>query len=138
MTTPDFEFPDLMRVSPRDSDFFSPEPGLIRRILAHNEKMMLVEHRMDGTWVGARHSHPHDQMVYVIKGRLRFCCGSEEFDAKAGDSFVLRGGVEHSARTLEPAIVLDVFTPCREDYVRGGHSAGKTAHGQSRDAQANR
>jgi quercetin dioxygenase-like cupin family protein len=111
-------FPDLVRVSALQVDFFSPEPGLLRRILAHNENMMLVEHRMEPTWVGARHSHPHDQLVYVIKGRLRFFCGDDEFEAAAGDSFVVKGGVEHSARALgEPAVVLDVFTPYRQDYL---------------------
>jgi quercetin dioxygenase-like cupin family protein len=139
MTAATAPFPDLMRVSAESASFFSPEPGLLRRILAHNEHMMLVEHRMEASWVGARHSHPHDQMVYVIKGRLRFYCGREEFEARAGDSFVLRGGIEHSARALEAATVLDVFTPYREDYVQGGLPAGKPAgDGQDRNAQANR
>jgi quercetin dioxygenase-like cupin family protein len=114
-------FPDLMRVGAKEGSFFSPEPGLLRRILAHNENMMLVEHRMERTWVGARHSHPHDQMVYVLEGRLMFQCGDDEFEAGAGDSFVVRGGVEHCARALEPAVVLDVFTPCRRDYLPQDH-----------------
>jgi quercetin dioxygenase-like cupin family protein len=117
-------FPDVMRVSPSDAPFFSPEPGLLRRILAHNEKMMLVEHHMEATWVGARHSHPHDQMVYVIAGRLLFSCGGEQFEAGAGDSFILKGGIEHEARALEAAVVLDVFTPYREDYLPNASSLG--------------
>jgi quercetin dioxygenase-like cupin family protein len=117
MDTSPMPFPDLMHVRASDSTFFSPEPGLQRRILAHNEHMMLVEHRMESTWVGARHSHRHDQMVYVIKGRLLFSCGDTEFEAGSGDSFVLKGGIEHSARALEAAVVLDVFTPYREDYL---------------------
>ena len=113
------EFPaDLMRVAPDEAHFFSPEPKLLRRILAHNEKLMLVEHRMEHGWAGARHSHPHDQMVYVISGHLRFLCGDEAFEAQAGDSFVVRGGVEHQAWALEPSVVLDVFTPTREDYLQ--------------------
>jgi quercetin dioxygenase-like cupin family protein len=110
-------FPQLMRVGADDSTFFTPEPGLSRRILAHNENMMLVEHRMEHDWVGARHSHPHDQMVYVITGRLVFQCGDEEFEARTGDSFVIKGGVEHAARAKEVSVVLDVFTPYREDYL---------------------
>jgi quercetin dioxygenase-like cupin family protein len=120
MTTnnPTPSFPDLMRVREADAPpFFSPEPGLLRRILAHNEKMMLVEHRMEKTWVGARHSHPHDQMVYVVTGRLIFNCAGHEFEARPGDSFVIKGGIEHDARALEAAVVLDVFTPYREDYL---------------------
>ena len=96
---------------------FHPEPGLERRILAHNENMMLVEHRMQVGWAGARHAHPHDQLVYVISGRLRFSCAAETFEGGAGDSFILRGGVEHQAWALEPSVVLDVFTPYREDYL---------------------
>jgi quercetin dioxygenase-like cupin family protein len=126
MTMLELQFPDLMRVTAAEAAFFSPEPGLLRRVLAHNDKMMLVEHRMERTWVGTRHSHPHDQMVYVIKGRLRFSCGTEqEFEAREGDSFVLKGGIEHSAFALEPAIVLDVFTPYRADYVAAGRAGGK-------------
>jgi len=136
MTTNGTVFPDLMLVTARDVESFSPEPGLLRRILAHNEKMMLVEHRMTRTWVGTRHSHPHDQMVYVVEGRLRFQCGAEEeFEAEAGDSFVLRGGIEHQARAIEASIVLDVFTPYRADYVSGGHPARKRPRdGEERDA----
>ena len=106
-----------MRVANGDAAFFTAEPGLRRRILAHNSRLMLVEHQMEATWIGARHSHPHDQLVYIISGRLRFSAGAEEFEAKAGDSFVIKGGVEHQASALEPAVVLDVFTPYREDYL---------------------
>src|SRR4051794_10758943 len=117
MNTAAHAFPDLMRVESSASDFFTPEPGLLRRILAHNASMMLVEHKMENGWAGARHSHPHDQMVYVIEGRLRFSCGDKTFEAARGDSFVLRGGIEHQAWALEPSVVLDVFTPYREDYL---------------------
>lgn len=114
MTTP---YPDLSRPS-IDPEAFVPEPGLTRRILANNPKLMLVEHRMQPGWAGARHSHPHDQLVYVMAGHLVFQCGAgEKFDARAGDSFVVKGGVEHQAWALESSHVLDVFTPTREDYL---------------------
>ncbi len=100
---------------------FTPEPGLTRRILAHNPALMLVEHRMSAGWVGARHSHPHDQLVYVLSGHLTIVCGSAvPFDVRAGDSFVVTGGVEHQASAHEPSHVLDVFTPTRLDYLPGG------------------
>ena len=110
-------FADLMLVRAGQSRGYSPEPGLTRRILAHNASMMLVEHSMQEGWVGTRHSHPHDQLVYVIFGRLSFSCGAETFEASAGDSFVLKGGIEHHAVALEPSLVLDVFTPYRDDYL---------------------
>jgi quercetin dioxygenase-like cupin family protein len=72
---------------------------------------------MEAGWVGAAHSHPHDQMAYVISGHLRVRAGEKTFEVRAGDSFVIQGGVEHQASALEPSVVLDVFTPYREDYV---------------------
>jgi len=47
-------FPDLSRVEGENAPFFEPEPGLARRILAHNANMMLVEHRMNSGWAGPR------------------------------------------------------------------------------------
>src|SRR4051812_26231090 len=111
-------FPGVMRIRASDASSFPPEPGLERRILAHNAKLMLVEHKMEKGWVGTPHVHPHDQMVYIIKGHIGFRCGAETFEAVAGDSFVVKGGLEHSAWAFETSTVLDVFTPYREDYLR--------------------
>ena len=110
-------FPDLVRVPGQGVQMFSPEPGLLRGVLAHNPHMMLVLHRMEQGWAGARHQHPHDQAVFVISGHLKFSCGDEVFEVKAGDSFVLRGGIDHQAWAIEPSEVIDVFTPFREDYL---------------------
>jgi quercetin dioxygenase-like cupin family protein len=95
----------------------APEQGLQRQVLAYNANLMLVRHQMQKGWQGTRHSHPHDQLVYVIKGCLRFTGGESSFEAAAGDSFVVPGGVEHQASAIEESEVLDVFNPYREDYV---------------------
>jgi quercetin dioxygenase-like cupin family protein len=100
----------------KDARLFSPETGLSRQVLAYSNQMMLVRHLMEKGWVGARHSHPHEQLVYVISGHLRFTGGDHTFEARTGDSFVVPGGMEHQASALEESEVLDVFTPFREDY----------------------
>ncbi len=110
-------FPDAGYVSSRGVKPSLPEPGLERRVGAYNDKLSLVEHRIENGWVGAAHSHPHDQMVYVVSGHLRVTAGDRTFDARQGDSFVVRGGVQHQASALAPSVVIDVFTPCREDYL---------------------
>lgn len=94
----------------------SPEPGLQRQVLAFNPRLMLVRHLMEKGWEGALHSHPHDQLVYVVRGRIRFTGGSSTLEAGVGDSFIVPGGVEHQASALEESEVLDVFNPYREDY----------------------
>lgn len=96
-----------------------PEPGLTRRVGAFNGHLLLAEHRMEKGWIGARHSHPHEQVVYVVLGRLRVTVAETTFEVAGGDSFVVSGGVEHHAEALEDAVVVDVFTPCREEYREG-------------------
>lgn len=104
----------LMRT--QEAQSFTPEPGMTRQVLAHNDELMLVRHYFEQDWVGERHSHPHHQLVYVVRGALRVDVGGETFDVLAGDSFIVDGGVEHQAAALEASEVLDVFTPVREDY----------------------
>jgi quercetin dioxygenase-like cupin family protein len=106
----------MKTVRTREARTFAPEAGMQRQVLAHNDELMLVRHYFDKGWVGARHSHPHHQLVYVVRGALRVDRGGEKFDVSAGDSFVVDGGVEHQASALEASEVLDVFTPVREDY----------------------
>src|SRR5579862_3713988 len=108
---------DLIIVRTEEARASSPEPGLTRKILAYNDKLFLVEHRMEKGWVGTVHSHPHEQVVYVIRGHLKVKCGQSTFDARTGDSFLVRGGVEHGASAVEESLVVDIFTPSREDYI---------------------
>ena len=93
-----------------------PEPGMIRQVLAHNDQLMLVRHHFEAGWAGARHSHPHEQLVYVVSGAIRLVVGDRPFELRAGDSVVVGGNVEHEASASESSEVLDVFIPVRADY----------------------
>jgi quercetin dioxygenase-like cupin family protein len=110
--------PDLVVVKHEEGKMSEPEAGLKRRVLAYNEKLFLAEHEMMQGWTGTAHSHPHDQIVYVVRGHLKVTCQGKTVDVRTGDTFVVRGGVEHGASALEESLVIDVFTPCREDYLR--------------------
>jgi unsaturated pyranuronate lyase len=117
METPTMSFPDLVVVAHENGKESEPERGLIRRVLAYNDKLFLAEHEMVRGWVGTVHSHPNDQIVYVVHGHLRVTCQGKTFDVRTGGTFVVRGGVEHGASAIEESLVIDVFTPCREDYI---------------------
>ena len=107
---------EMSFVKTGDARAFEPEPGMKRQVLAQSDQLMLVRHYFEQGWAGARHSHPHHQLVYVVRGAIRVDADGRVFDARAGDSFVVDGGVEHQASALEASEVLDVFTPVREDY----------------------
>lgn len=94
----------------------SPEAGLKRQVMSHSPAMMLVRHTMEKGWTGTKHSHPHEQLVFIVKGGIRFQYPGGTFEAVAGDSFLVPGGVEHQASALEDSEVLDIFTPARDEY----------------------
>jgi quercetin dioxygenase-like cupin family protein len=95
----------------------SPEPGMQRQVLAYNHNVMLVRHHFLKGWKGTSHSHPHEQLVYVVAGRIQFDGDGKTIELRSGDSVIVEGNVEHQATALEDSEVLDVFAPCREDYV---------------------
>jgi len=66
------------------------------------------------------HSHPHEQIVYVLSGKLRFVVGEEEAIVGPGTMLVVPPDTVHWAETIgsEPAIDLSVFSPRREDYAQ--------------------
>lgn len=108
---------DLVVVTQREATESHPEPGLTRKIMAYNDKLFLAEHNMAAGWQGSFHKHPHEQIVYIVRGHLKITCQGKTFDVRTGDTFVVRGGVEHGASAVEESLVVDVFTPCREDYI---------------------
>jgi quercetin dioxygenase-like cupin family protein len=93
-----------------------PEPGLEREVLVHTPTLMLVRHRMRKGWSGAAHTHPHEQLVYVIAGTIEVNVGDQQHRASAGDSFIVPPNIVHQATALEDSVVLDVFSPARGDY----------------------
>src|SRR5882757_4342071 len=108
---------DMSLVQTEDIKSFHPEPGMVRQVLAHNQKLMLIRHFFEKDWVGAKHSHPHEQLVYIVKGKIHVeIAGRTPFDVATGESFTVDGGVDHQAWALEESEVLDIFTPVREDY----------------------
>ena len=108
----------VVYVASNGTPTWTPEPGMIRQVLAFNSKLMVVRHNFEAGWMGARHSHPHEQLVYVVSGRIIFKAEGKQWEMGPGDSIVVDGSLEHEASATEPSEVLDVFTPYREDYAK--------------------
>ncbi|HWR34358.1 MAG TPA: cupin domain-containing protein [Clostridia bacterium] len=94
-----------------------PEPGLARRIGAHNTSLMLVENTVQAGFEGSWHSHPHNQIIYVVDGRVSLRVGNADHELATRDSAIIDGGVEHRLVAIETSIVLDIFSPRREDFL---------------------
>ena len=89
--------------------------GVVRKVLAYSENLMSVELHFDKGAVGAKHSHPHEQIGYLISGSLLFQeAGKEDKVLVAG---YVEPDVEHGVVALEETMLLDIFTPMRKDFV---------------------
>jgi quercetin dioxygenase-like cupin family protein len=64
-----------------------------------------------------RHQHPHEQLGIMLEGALEMTIGDETRLLRPGDAYTIPPNLPHGARTHdEGCVVLDVFTPPREDY----------------------
>jgi quercetin dioxygenase-like cupin family protein len=94
-------------------------PAISRQVL-HTQTMTLARVMLKQGALVPRHEHENEQIVNVLEGRMRFVVGEgEERVVAAGESLVFPANVPHEAEALEDSIVLDVFSPVREDWLRG-------------------
>ncbi|MBT52827.1 MAG: cupin [Mameliella sp.] len=100
-----------------ENKLFDAGGGLTRKVAAHNDNVMCVEVHFETGTVAARHSHPHEQITYVISGKFEFTVGDETYVIGAGDSLYKQPNIEHGATCLEAGTLLDIFTPHREDFL---------------------
>ena len=91
--------------------------GVMRKVLAYCDALMCVENHFDTGAEGALHSHPHTQITYVAEGRFRFTIGGEVREVSKGDTLCKQNGVKHGCVCLEKGVLVDFFTPMREDFV---------------------
>lgn len=91
--------------------------GVKRKILAYGDSLMHVEVHFEEGAVGAIHSHPHAQTTYVISGEFEFTIGNETKIVKAGDTMYDAPNVLHGCRCIKAGVLLDTFSPMREDFL---------------------
>lgn len=91
-------------------------PGVELRS-ASGDALMLSVVTLEPGAVVPEHSHPHEQMGYLVSGRLEFTIGGQTRILGPGDQWRIPGGVPHRVVAVDgPALALDVFHPVREDY----------------------
>ena len=80
------------------------------------ENMLLNLVDLDANAFIPSHQHPHEQCSYILAGEMTFTVSQETQQVKAGDIVLIPANAPHEVRVgPQPAQVLDVFSPCRED-----------------------
>lgn len=109
----------FMYVMNKDREYQDLGGGTVRKILAYDKNLMTVELLFEAGARGEMHSHPHEQIGYIIEGRLIFHEeGQEDVELTAGDTYYVAPNVAHGIDCLTAVKLLDIFTPMREDFIR--------------------
>ena len=93
-------------------------PGMSRQIMGYDSDLMLVRVNFEKGAIGAKHAHHHQQVTYVESGTFEVEIGGKKEILNAGDAFVIPSNVEHGAVCLEKGVLIDTFSPQREDFLK--------------------
>jgi quercetin dioxygenase-like cupin family protein len=91
-------------------------PGLARRIIT-GAKLMCAQIRLEQGTIVPEHAHVNEQVSYVMEGSLKFWIAGEELIVSAGQVLVIPSDVPHRVCALEASLVLDSFSPIRQDWL---------------------
>jgi quercetin dioxygenase-like cupin family protein len=90
----------------------------IERQMVWGDHVMVCRLRFAPHTVTAVHSHPHEQITMVERGRVDFFVEGQRRTASAGDVLVFPSNIQHGATILDEEVVLvDIFSPLREDFL---------------------
>ncbi|WP_378187012.1 cupin domain-containing protein [Aquimarina sp. W85] len=91
--------------------------GLKRKIMGYDDKIMLVKVHFEVGAIGSMHKHYHSQVTYVESGSFDVTIGEKTTTLIGGDSFYIPPNVMHGAICTESGVLIDVFSPIREDFM---------------------
>lgn len=105
--------------------FYTPEPdqgkemrpGVFMKSYVHGEHTHLCRYLLLKGAVIPAHQHPNEQTGYLVSGRLRFIGDEGEIFVEPGAAWTIRGGVAHGVEALEETVVIEVFSPVRQEYL---------------------
>jgi len=103
-------------VTPQDAGQVEMRQGVFRRTMGITDEAMICEFFLEREAVVPPHSHMNDQVGYVVYGKLEMTIGDDVRVCMPGDSYAIPGGIVHSAHALVDTLIIDAFSPPREDY----------------------
>ncbi|MCP3874162.1 MAG: cupin domain-containing protein [Desulfobacteraceae bacterium] len=97
--------------------FLNPIDGIEMKTFVYGDKSLLTRFNLKKGGLLPKHSHPHEQTGFLVSGKIKLSINGEEFLAEPGDTWCIKGDVEHWAQIIEDSVAIEVFSPVREDYL---------------------
>lgn len=104
-------------ISDSDKEWEATGPGVQRKIMAYDESLMIVKVDFQKGSIGPLHQHYHIQITHIESGVFEVEIGGEKKVLKGGDVFYIPTNVIHGVVCLEAGVLIDVFSPMREDFI---------------------
>ncbi len=96
---------------------YAPAEGITRQFVGYDNSIMMVKVMFEKGAIGTSHAHVHAQTTYVVSGKFEMTIGNETKILQAGDGFYTEPNIMHGCICLEAGILIDVFSPVREDFL---------------------
>jgi quercetin dioxygenase-like cupin family protein len=106
-----------MSETTKENPWIDIVPGIRRRTVTHGASMYQMMAKLDAGSRMPEHQHPQEQIVHILEGRMRLIVAGVAHELTGGDSFYLASDVPHGVETIEDTMVLDTFSPPRDDYL---------------------
>lgn len=100
-----------------NTGYKTPLDGVHFKTLVNGLNTSLHEFRLEKGSTIPMHSHPNEQTGYLVSGRMIFLLKNSTVPVESGDSWNIPGGEEHGVNVIEDCILIEVFSPVREEYL---------------------
>ena len=95
----------------------SPVKGITAQTLVHGDLTHMIKFRVKKGTVMPTHAHENEQIGYLLEGKMILTLDKVDHELKAGDSWAITSNIPHSVTMIEDGVIIDVFSPLREDYL---------------------
>lgn len=105
-----------------DNGYSAVSDGIRIKTIAYGERTLMTEFVLSANSVLPEHAHVHEQIGYLVRGKIRLYVGGQDQIVTDGGSWCIPSNVAHRAEIIDDSIAIEVFCPCREEYKKYAHS----------------
>jgi unsaturated pyranuronate lyase len=104
-------------VSEQENPWIEIVPGIKRRTITTGASMYQMRAELDAGSRLPEHMHPQEQIALIVSGRMILTVAGVPHELTAGQAFYIGSNMPHSVETIEDTVVVDTFSPPRDDYL---------------------
>lgn len=91
-------------------------PAISRQFIS-GDRVTIARFELKRGGIVPMHSHENEQVTFVVTGALKFKIEGREVIVRGGEVLQIPGAVPHEVEVVDDALVVDVFSPVRQDWI---------------------